>query len=352
MKTLFIVGAAGYVGEMLCDQFSKRDDVKEIIALDKEPIPKFLKSNPKITWIDANTSDQTWQQEVKQKEPEIVIHTAWQIREMYGKKKLQWKWNVDGSNNIFDFAFEAPSVKKIIYFSTAASYGAYVDNTISHKFTEEEGFRDENYLYATEKKIVEENLQSKRKSSKKDTGVVILRPAAITGPRGRHMRTKFSLQSALSGQLRNSFVYRVITLMVSFMPVTKHWCRQFIHEDDVTNIVELFSFNDLKTEYEVFNITPHGSHVSAPEMAKAVGKKMLMLKPWMIRFVFFIFWHITRGNVPTARGSWRFYSYPIVMDGSKITKMYGYKYTATALEAFSSTNGRYEKYISEELRTA
>ena len=352
-KTLFITGAAGYVGAMLCEQFSKRSDVDKIVALDIESKPELLEGNSKIVWIDANTSDGSWQDKVGKNNPDIVIHPAWQIREMYGKKETQWKWNVDGSNDVFDFAFSTKSVSKLIYFSTASSYGAQKGNTLEHYFKEEEGFRDDDYLYALEKKKVEENLHDKWTEAKKEdntTQVFIVRPAAITGPRGRYMRIRFGLQAALGGQLKETFIHRMVTFLVSYVPATPMWCRQFIHEDDVTDIVELLSFEELKGEYEVFNITPPGKPVLSHEMAEAVGKKVLPIRPWMARIAFFFFWHLTRGRIPTSRGGWRFYSYPVVLDGTKLTRQYNYQYKYIAGDAFRYTDGRYEKYVPKELR--
>ncbi|NQV93112.1 NAD(P)-dependent oxidoreductase [Candidatus Kaiserbacteria bacterium] len=353
-KTVFIVGGAGYVGAMLCEQFSQRGDVEKIIALDKEPQPEAFKENSKITWVSANTSDGTWQGEVSKHNPDVVVHTAWQIREMYGQKKLQWKWNVEGSDAVFDFAFSTPSVKKLIYFSTVSSYGASSKNTFEHYFKEEEPFIESEYLYGVEKKVVEEHLHKKfvdTKSSNKNTPqIFIVRPAAITGPRGRFMRIRFGLQSALSGQLKESIIHRVISLMVSFVPATKGWVRQFIHEDDVTDIVGLFAFNDLSGEYEVFNISPPGEPVYSKDMAHAVGKRVLPIFPWMVRLAFFFFWHVTRGRVPTSEGGWKFYSYPILVDGSRITKQYDFTYSSGSKEAFYSTKGRYEEFVPEESR--
>ncbi len=350
--TIFITGGVGYVGAMLIDLFSRRDDVARIVAVDKEPLPDLIKDAPNLTYIVANTADGTWQKQVAEAKPDIVIHTAWQIREMYGKKALQWKWNVDGSDKVFDFAFSTPSVKKLIHFSTVASYGAYPSNTFEHRFTEAEGFRKTDYLYAEEKRIVEEHLEERYQKALTAKGgstsmipqVAIIRPAAITGPRGRYMRIRFGLQAALSGQLKESFIHRVISAMVSFVPVTPKWCRQFIHEDDIADVVTLFAFSPLTSDYEAFNACPPGPVVVGKDMAAAVGKRMFVVLPWMVRIVFFFAWNLTRGRVPTSKGGWKSYSYPIAVDGSKLTRMYGYQYKWQPKDAFIKKEGRYAKY--------
>lgn len=349
-RTIFITGGAGYVGEMLCDQFSKRDDVALIVTVDKEPQSEFSKKIPKLKYLQANLADGTWQEWVTGFYPDTVVHTAWQIRAMYGDAKTQWHWNVDGSQAVFNFAYEIPTVKKLVYFSTASSYAAYPDNSIDHYFTEAEGFRNDDYIYALEKKVVEENLKEKNKIEIAKNGdnvlqVTVVRPAAITGPRGRYMRIRFGLQSALQGNLKGNFIYKLVTALTSFVPATKGWVRQFIHEDDVNDIVAECVFGNHDWQYEVFNITPTGEPVLAKDMAMAVNKKILPIKPWMARLAFFFFWHGTRGKVPTCPGSWRFYSYPILMSGEKLRQIYQCRYSSK--DAFRYSDGRYEAYIEE-----
>jgi nucleoside-diphosphate-sugar epimerase len=345
---VFITGAAGYIGAMLVDIYSKRDDVASIIGLDMVPCPDFIKDAPKLTYIMANTSDTTWQQDVAARKPDVVIHTAWQIREMYGKKPVQWKWNVTGSDMIFDFAFSTPSVKKLIHFSTVASYAAYSTNTIEHRFTEAEPFRKSDYLYAEEKRIVEVHLEEKYAAARKagsQVQVAIIRPAAITGPRGRYARVRFGLQSVLSGQMKSSPLHRVISLMTAVTPITKKWCRQYIHEDDIADIVTHFTFNPLKNPYDVFNACPPGPVVTGKDMAAAVGKRAMLLPPVFIRIAFFFAWNLTRGRIPTSKGGWKSYSYPIAVDGAKVTKLYGYHYKHESKEAFVKIVGRYSDCV-------
>ncbi len=350
MHRIFITGGAGYVGAMLVEQFSKRPDVEGIFALDKEARPESYDTMPnkeKVQYIEANTADNSWQDKLKAFQPDIVIHTAWQIREIYGDRPLSWKWNIDGSNNIFDFSFETPSVKRLVYFSTVASYGAFADNSLDYRYTEKDLFRKTKYLYAEEKRIVEENLWknfNERKSLGQTLPIVsIIRPAAITGPRGRIDRIRFGLQSALSGKLKGG-VYGLISKMTQIVPVTPKWLRQYIHEDDINDIVELLSFDiQVNHEIEAFNGCPPGPCVLGKDMAKAVNKYAVTIHPQMVRLAFFFFWHATRGKVPTAEGSWKGYSYPIAVDGSKITKMYGYQYKYEPLKAFVENVGRYKK---------
>lgn len=349
---VFITGAAGYMGAMLAYEWSQRTDVSKIIALDKEPIPDLLKGNPKIHYIKGNTVDNFWEEEVRSFEPDVVVHTAWQIRTPYSKKERyrHWRWNIVGSQHIFEYALEMPSVKRLIHFSSVAPYGAFNSNTLEHFFTESESLRKTDYTYAEQKRVAEEVLKEELSYARADgnkTSVYVVRPVAITGPRGRKMRIRFGLQSALSGDLdKSSFFERIVSWLVTWVPATPKWARQYVHEDDVADIVTTLAFGySYVGDFEIFNLCPGGPYVSSKDMAEAVGKKILPIPPFLVCFVFFLFWHISFGKIPTSPGSWRWYAYPILVDGSKVTRLFGYQYKYRSLEAFKELRGRFETFI-------
>lgn len=347
---ILITGASGYVGAMLVKEFVDRNDVEEVLGVDKEPKSEILEGISNFKHLETNTFNNDWVMVAREFKPDIVIHSAWQIREMYGKKELQRNWNVLGSKKVFEFAFSEPSVKRLIHFSTVASYGAYPDNSLDYRYRESDPFRKTDYLYAEEKREVEEILESLYEKVGKQNGkkVFVVRPAAITGPRGRFGRERFGLQSALSGGLKKSksVWYKLVSMMVSFTPVTKKWARQFVHEDDIVDIVKILSLNDSLGNYEVFNAAPPGEVVLGSDMARAVNKKAIRISPILIRIAFFVLWHLSLGKIPVSRGGWKSYSYPILVDGSKITNLTGFKYKMSSKDAFVKKEGQYaELYI-------
>ena len=103
-RTILIVGGAGYVGEMLCEQMGKRADVAKLIVLDREPQSEYNQKLPKVVYVQSNMANEDWLDKVAEHKPEVVIHTAWQIRALYGQTKKQWQDNVEGSRQVFEFA--------------------------------------------------------------------------------------------------------------------------------------------------------------------------------------------------------------------------------------------------------
>lgn len=348
--TILITGAAGYVGAMLCEQFAARPDVDAILALDKELCPDELASIQKISWIQANTADgEEWRERARAFAPSVVIHTAWHIREMYGNRRLQERWNIEGTKRIFEFVATEPCVRKLIHISTAAVYSARPDNSLTHFFSEDEPPRDDEYSYANEKKQSEEDLVSILAEYARDPAhskAYIVRPSAITGPRGRYLRVRFGLQSALAGHLSGGFLNNIVSLLTIFLPAPSAWTRQFIHEDDVCDSIAHLAFTEQKKPFAIYNITPPGKPLMAHDMATIIGKKVLPVHPLLIRVAFWFFWHATRGRIPTARGVWRFYSYPILLDGTRITDEAGYSYAYSSHDAVAYTDGRYASKIA------
>lgn len=342
-KTIFITGGAGYVGKLLVSVLASKKWVEKVVVLDKQPQPSyFADTGEVVTYVQNNTLD-SWESRITDFEPEVVIHAAWEIREPYSDKSKYQKENITGTQNVFDFAFQCSSVQKLIHFSTVASYGASKNNSIDDRFEESDDLNECGYSYADQKLAVEKMLQTKHKQASQAPEVAVVRPASITGPFGRNVEEGFGLQSALMGDLEDSdsIWHRLIDKLLFFTPVTPQWVRQFVHEDDVANIVTLLADTRLQSGFEVFNLAPPGEVLRGKDMAEVVGKPAITISPQLVRFVFFLVWHLSLGKIPTAPGVWKTYSYPIAVSGSKVTKRLGYEYKFDAREAVSSKTGKF-----------
>lgn len=325
---------------MLADQYRQRDDVDQVICMDKDPCPEWLAGKDKLVWIQAHLSKDNWEEQVNQYAPQVVIHAAWQIRDWYGGRETVRHWNIESARRVFQYVFNTDTVERMVYFSSIAQYGAVPGNTVTQRFTEQSPVRMTGYCYADDKYEVDILLQNMYQETMKKKPVMVIKPSTVTGPRGRVDVGKFSLAAALSSDANKSGIPFYIRWMLLFMPIVGRWTRQFVHEDDITDVVTIGAFSERPNNLETYIVSPDDI-IDGKTMAGMMGKIGIPVPGSLAAVVFFFAWHLTRGRVPTAPGTWKFFAYPICVDGSKTVRDLGHHYQYTSRQAISELSGRY-----------
>ncbi len=335
---VLITGGAGYVGRMLVERCLRDSRVDQVCVIDTSACPDNLESK-NLLWIRANLADTNWQGKAAAFTPQVVIHTAFRIRQAYGSKFIeQERSNIQGSKNIFDFCFQQP-VKKLIYFSSVSAYGAFRTNSLSYRFNEEDPLRETRFAYGAHKRFVEDQLrvlwlQEKKKAERAGSvsslpQVIVVRPASISGPRTQEGKGR----SGLLGMLGHSFPVIFVA--------RPDLVRQFVHEDDIEDATVFLALDSVPGEYEVFNLAPDDYLVSR-EMARLLGKFRVVLPRTLVKAGFGALWHFTRGRIPTPPEGVYSYAFPILVDGSKITRI-GFRYRYRSPDSLLAAVGRYNR---------
>lgn len=329
-RVIMITGAAGYVGAMLCDQFSKSPDLVSIVAVDKRSMPEILKNNKKIIWLTANLHQNIWKIPALINKPEVIIHCAWQDGELYGQEDLQRQLNIKSTKNLMEFALTSPFVKKIVFFSSANCYGAMPENDSGKYFNENDSLHESEYLYGREKIEAEAIVEDLYEASDKSKGVYVLRSAYIIGPRRHHVAGK----KDLVGMLINIF---------PVVPNTSlHFSLQCVHEDDLIDLVGIITFTVVAppNSFHVFNISAPGL-IYCKDVAETFNKSITSLPPILVRAICFILWTFSSGKIQTPFGFWRYLCFPVLVDSSKMASQYDFDYVYTARQALDGKVGRY-----------
>jgi nucleoside-diphosphate-sugar epimerase len=286
-----------------------------------------------VAWIQADVSNDHWQTAARDHRVDAVVHLAFQIRQLYGRhERTQGRWN-RGARKVFAFASGEPSVRRLTYFSTVTAYGAYKDNSSAARLSEKAPLTERDYLYGSHKRQIEQTLRDAYAASDRRTHVVVLRCASISGPYGRFALGRFGIVSTLTG-------------MLPILPCGhSDFGRQYLHEDDIVEIVALLLTAPAKDGYEVFNASPE-DYLASTDLAALLQKRRIIVSPGLLRRLFALGWHLSRGRVPTPRGAWKFLTYPIAVDGSYLTECYGYRYRFTSVDALMARAGRYRASVS------
>ena len=336
---VLITGAAGYIGTMLIERLAHSDSIDAIYGIDIRAQPARCGYCDKLRWICADVAEDEWVSTVDEKVIDVVIHCAYQIRELYGgKRKQQELWNVNGARKVFEFALTSPSVRRVVQLSTVSGYGALPQNSVDRPFSEESPLREDAYLYGVHKKRMENLLWHLFRRLRPSAHVVVLRLASVSGPRGRFGLNRYGLLSTIAGRF---------PFLVCGRP---DWGRQYLHEDDLIDLVSTLVHLSPRTGYEVFNVAPP-DFLDATSIGRLFKKRLVVLPPLLLRALFALLWHGSRGAVTTPAGAWRFLSYPIRIDGSRLQRAYGTEYRYSSLQALMAREGRYADPPRKSLET-
>ncbi|HRY62531.1 MAG TPA: NAD-dependent epimerase/dehydratase family protein [Candidatus Paceibacterota bacterium] len=327
---ILVFGAAGYVGRMVCDLFCSSPDVREIIAVDAMPMPELLKRKKKITWIEADLSKDGWQELLKDSVPDVAIHTAWDLNENPDSIK-----NFEASEKIFKYCFTFFPLKKIIYLSSILPYGAEETNDEEKRFSEGEIFRESEYSYVVLRKETEALLAKLYSISNRTKSVFVLRPGMISGPMGVSLR------------LQREPVLRVLDVLPYVFDTGSNYGLQYVHEDDLLDLLAVLVFNKVPFKgYEVFNVVAEDV-VDIKDIASYTGKSIFKL-PAFFFSLFLALFGSRFSEGASKSGIWRYLSYPVFADGSKLAKKLKFELLYSAKEALLGERGRYDYLIQKE----
>jgi nucleoside-diphosphate-sugar epimerase len=330
-STVLITGAAGYIGSMVVVALSKLETVGKIVGIDLRDGPALCAARDNFRFVKADISEDAWVETIRDEEIDVVVHCAYQIRQLYGsKREVQRRWNVDGARKVFEFALRTPSVSRLIQLSTVSAYGANATNSLDHSLTEGAPLGENEYLYGSQKREIEALLQDMYERYRPSTHVLVLRLASVSGPRGRFGLNRYGLVSTVAGKFPFLICGR------------SDWGRQYLHEDDIVAVIGMLTQLPAGSGIDVFNVSPK-DYLSVRDLGRLFKKRVLLMPPILLRPLFWLLWHGTRGVVTTPPGAWRFLSYPIRVDGSRLKAVHGYECRYSSLEALMAETGTYAK---------
>ena len=256
-----ITGGSGYVGSCLIKKLEKEAWVDSILSLDINPPTANLHQKTTYRVHDlVNPFDDL----MTKFKPDVLIHLSFVLKPTRNREKTE-KVNLQGTLNALSAA-EASKAKQFIYFSSTTIYGAYPDNPIW--LNENSLIRPKSRFQYAVDKAKSEFLIEKFASNNRSLKILILRGCPVMGPNANNFISRAFQKPLLIG-LRN------------YDPP-----MQFIHEDDVVNLMEFAMLNEISGTY---NIAGEGT-ITWSEMAKLIRAKMISLPAFLLSLLTEISW--------------------------------------------------------------
>ena len=305
---ILVTGAAGYLGGKMVGYLCQEDWVSRVVGTDiKEP----GRAHPKFVF-DRRDIRESMDDIFDRENIDAVIHAAYVLPPIHDKNLME-DINKGGTQNLLG-AISRAGVKQILYTSSATAYGFYPDNDVP--LTEETPLRgNADVTYAKNKKEIEAIFQTFIKTNPGIT-VTILRPCFVVGP---------GFANPLAEQLKK----KIVILPANTKPF------QFVHEDDVIEIMAMMLKNKIGG---IYNVAGEGT-MGFPEMVKMLGNYPLPI-PWPVIYPLnHLAWTLRLHFITESPSPYlRLMVHPWIASSEKLKKETGYcfKYnTCSAFEDFA-----------------
>jgi UDP-glucose 4-epimerase len=303
MKNVTITGVSGYIGGLLLKRISQEAEVEHLIGIDiKEPPFK----SPKFTFIKHDVR-QPFEDIFIDNKCDTAIHLAFIVAPIRNEGKAR-QINIEGSQNFLNASASA-KVEQVFYLGSHTEYGAHANNPAC--FTEDMPLNpNSDYPYPVDKAQVDVMFQEFAKKNP-GTCVTIGRTVAVTGPCG------------------NACGLTVLFLPVMIKAAGNNPLWQFIHEDDMAELVVRLLKERKKG---IYNLAGDGG-LTYYDMIKKLGKPSVTLPSWLLYRGIQLTWKLRLQSRGQAGGLFLL-EYPIIVSNDKVKKETGYKLRYTGQEAF------------------
>jgi UDP-glucose 4-epimerase len=290
-----MTGSSGYLAGVLLPLLESDSEVTEIVGIDVKP------RNDKFKKLREVTRDIRDPEMTKDFAGcDILVHLAFIVMPMHGDKAAR-NINIEGSKNVFQAAVKA-GIKKIVYTSSCAAYGAWPDN--SEIITEDSPRRGmPDFYYSWTKAKVEEYLDQFEKNH---PGIVItrLRACIFVGP------------------TVNNLASDILKLPVGFHMIDHKLKFQLVWDEDVANALHLA----IKKNYHgAYNLSGDG-YITLDDFWELMHVPTLPILFMIVKAGAWLLWNLRIPLIKNLSPGWLdMGAYPIIMTCEKADKEMGWK---------------------------
>ncbi|MBW2263029.1 MAG: NAD-dependent epimerase/dehydratase family protein [Deltaproteobacteria bacterium] len=306
-RKVLITGSSGYCGHVIAAHLAGRG--VPVVGLDVEP-PRAGAERPGFTFehVDVRHRGQV-ERVFATHEPTHVIHLAFRIDPTHDPEADR-VLNVEGSRNVGDACFGAPSIRQAVLMSSISVYGAHEDNP--EWIDEDQPMRPGGYAYAEHKKQCEAQWRALAKRAGRN--LVILRMCTVAGPSctkpGGVVRTIARsplLPSIMGGDGR----------------------IQLIHEQDLAELVDRVIHDEEASG--TFNLCPD-SFSTIRALGRTQGRPSVPVPLPVLRALLGLLWRLRIGGAAPEAAP--LLAHGIVASPARLVDRYGYSFRYGTREAF------------------